>query len=66
MDLGAEFIETDEAGRILVNYAGPSGTFAHYSAFDVISGKVPKDALEGKAVLIGANRMDSGSRRMVL
>lgn len=48
-----EFIETDEAGRILINYAGPSGTIPAYSAVDLMEGRVEKTALEGKAVLLG-------------
>lgn len=47
------FIETDEAGRMLINYAGPSGTIPAYSAVDVMEGRVGKSALEGKAVILG-------------
>lgn len=50
-------IPTDESGQFLVNFYGPSGTFNTYSAADVLSGKVPVEALEGKIVLVGATEI---------
>lgn len=47
-------IPTDDAGRMLVNYLGPAKTFPHYSAADIIKGRISPDLFRGKIVLIGA------------
>ena len=52
--LGDISIPTNEEGRMLINYRGPQKTFPHYSATDVIHGRVPADAFQGKIVLVGA------------
>ena len=51
--LGETVIPTSEKGDFLVNYYGPAHTFTHYSASDVLSGKVGVDELQGKIVLVG-------------
>jgi len=40
--------------RMLVNFAGPAGTYPTYSAFSVAEGDIPADDFKGKIVLIGA------------
>jgi adenylate cyclase len=52
--LGKLSIPTNEDGRVLINYRGPQKTFPHYSATDVIHGRVPPKAFQGKIVLVGA------------
>ena len=52
--LGKLSIPTNEEGRVLINYRGPQKTFPHYSATDVIHGRVPPEAFQGKIVLVGA------------
>jgi adenylate cyclase len=47
-------IPTDEAGRLLVNFLGPSGTFPHYSISDVLQGRLPANLFKDKIVLVGA------------
>jgi adenylate cyclase len=54
MRLGKLSIPTNEEGRVLINYRGPQKTFPHYSATDVIHGRVPPKAFQGKIVLVGA------------
>ena len=51
--LGDRVIPTSENGDFLVNYYGPPHTFTHYSASDVLSGKVGPKELQDKIVLIG-------------
>lgn len=51
------FIPTDESGRALINYLGRTGTFPVYSAADLLDGKVGKDSIGGKIVLIGATAL---------
>jgi len=52
--LGDIIIPTNEEGRMLINYRGPQKTFPHYSATDVIHGRILANALKGKIVLVGA------------
>ena len=47
-------IVTDVDGSVLLNYKGPQKTFPHYSIYDIIEHKIPKEKLEGKIVLVGA------------
>jgi adenylate cyclase len=50
---GSLAVAADGAGQLWVNYLGPPGTFPHLSAADVMAARVPRDALAGKAVLLG-------------
>ncbi len=60
--LGTTDIPVDELGRMLITYRGPAGTIPHFSASDVINLRVPKDALAGKIVLVGAIAKGIGDR----
>lgn len=51
------FIPTDESGRALINYLGRTGTFPVYSAADLMEGKIGREVIEGKIVLIGATAL---------
>ena len=51
--VGKREIATDEGGRILINFRGPSKTFPHISASDVIAGQVQEEELRNRIVLIG-------------
>jgi Adenylate cyclase, family 3 (some proteins contain HAMP domain) len=51
--IGKIKIPTDDRGRMLINYMGPSKTFPHYSIHDIIKGKIPAEKLRNKIVLIG-------------
>ena len=52
--LGKVSIPANEEGRLLINYRGPQKTFPHYSATDVIHGRVPEKAFQRKIALVGA------------
>ncbi len=52
--LGKHLVPVDSMGRLLINYLGPPGRFPYYSAAHILEGKVPKDALKNKIVLMGA------------
>ena len=54
IEIGDIAIPTDEAGRIFINYLGPTGTFPHYSVTDIIHGRLDKDIFKDKIVLLGA------------
>lgn len=46
-------VPTDDKGKLLINYYGPPNTFPHYSATDILNGRVPQTSLKDKIVLIG-------------
>jgi adenylate cyclase len=54
IQIGERFVPTDRAGRLLINYLGKARTFPHFSASDVLSGRVPKGAFKDRIVLVGA------------
>ncbi|MBU2226538.1 MAG: CHASE2 domain-containing protein [Proteobacteria bacterium] len=47
-------IPTDESGRLLVSYLGPTRTFPHYSVSDVLNRRLAAEKIKGKIVLVGA------------
>ncbi len=47
-------IPTNENGQLIINYYGRGKTFSTYSVVDVVSEKIPKEALKDKLVFIGA------------
>jgi adenylate cyclase len=53
LQLGNVRIPTDENGQLLIPFIGKSHTFPYYSATDILQGKIPKDALLGKIVIVG-------------
>ncbi|MHB8620585.1 MAG: CHASE2 domain-containing protein, partial [Chloroflexota bacterium] len=61
LQLGTEFVPTDPAYRMLINFIGPPMSFTHYSLSDVADGKVNPAALRGKLVLVG----ELGSTQLV-
>jgi len=44
----------DEGGRFQLNFYGKGGTFKTYSAVDIIKGRLPREAIEGKIIFVGA------------
>jgi adenylate cyclase len=52
--VGSRSAPLDPRDRLLINYAGPGGTFRHLSAVDLLSGKIPPDAVRDRIVFIGA------------
>ena len=57
VEVGSQFIKTNNDGSILLNYKGPQGTFPNYSIYDIIERNIPKEKLAGKIVLIGATEV---------
>ncbi|MFQ5432883.1 MAG: CHASE2 domain-containing protein [Nitrospinota bacterium] len=47
-------IPTNSRGEMRINYYGPKGTFAHYSAVDILNGEAAPELLKDKIVLVGA------------
>jgi len=53
--VGALTVPSDAGMRMLINYRGPRGTYPTYSFADLEAGRIPRDALAGKIVLVGAS-----------
>jgi adenylate cyclase len=54
LTIGSTSIPLDPRDRMLINYAGPGGTFRHLSAVDLLTGKVPPEAVRDRIVFVGA------------
>ncbi len=52
--IGDRLIPTDHQGRMLINYLGQDNVVPHYSAVDVIRGRIPPGELKDRMVIIGA------------
>ena len=52
--IGSKAVPLDPRNRMLINYAGPGGIFQHLSAVDVLTGKVPPEAVRDRIVFVGA------------
>jgi adenylate cyclase len=57
IQLGEKIIKTDSDGSTMINYRGPSFTFPHFSAYDIIEHKIPQGKLKNKIVLLGASEI---------
>ncbi len=51
--LGKTILPTNSQGMMLINYYGPYQTVPHYSAAEVLAGKVTKEVLKDKIVIVG-------------
>ena len=47
-------LPVDEGGSFQLNFYGKGGTFKTYSAVDIIKGRLPREAIKGKIVFVGA------------
>ncbi|MBN2494048.1 MAG: adenylate/guanylate cyclase domain-containing protein [Deltaproteobacteria bacterium] len=50
---GPSALTLDEDLSMVLNYRGPSGSFPTYSIVDLVAGRIPPEALEGKIALVG-------------
>ena len=51
--IGPYELPTDEFGRFLINFRGPTYTFPHYSMADILSGEFKPGTFKDKIVLVG-------------
>lgn len=64
-DNAAPGVTVVRPNEMLINYAGPAGTFRYVSIADVIDGVVPAETFRDKIVLIGAVADSMGDSRVV-
>jgi adenylate cyclase len=53
LKLGDNVFPTSESVDFLINYYGPAFTFTHYTASEVLDGKIGEKELENKIILVG-------------
>lgn len=61
--VGNREIPVDEYGEMMIRFRGEGGAFPTYSISDIISGKVPDNALANKVVLVGATATGLADRQ---
>ncbi|MBT8136389.1 MAG: adenylate/guanylate cyclase domain-containing protein [Gammaproteobacteria bacterium] len=54
LQVGSLLIPLDASGSVTVPYLGNQGSFPYYSIAAILDKSLPKDALEGRVVLVGA------------
>ncbi len=65
LEMGNKTIHVDISGQVLVNFAGPSGTYPSYSLADVAEGKFSPGAFKDKVVYVGATAVGIADFRPV-
>jgi adenylate cyclase len=63
IQMGPQFIPTDENGHLRINYLGPAGVFPHYSITDILKGKTPAGTFKDRIVLVGATAVGTHDLR---
>jgi adenylate cyclase len=60
--IAGEPIPVDELGRMMVHFRGNAGTIPWYSIADILAGRIPPNALNGKIVIVGLTAHGLGDR----
>ncbi|HXM96707.1 MAG TPA: adenylate/guanylate cyclase domain-containing protein [Candidatus Dormibacteraeota bacterium] len=64
IQLGSDLrIRPDGRGQLMINYQGPTGTFAHFSIADVVSRNFAPGTFRDRIVLVGATATGIGDLR---
>ncbi|MGH9510203.1 MAG: CHASE2 domain-containing protein, partial [Terriglobales bacterium] len=63
IEFGPHTLRTRQDGSVLINFAGPYGTYRHYSTADVLQGTVAEDAFRDKIVFVGPTALGIGDIR---
>jgi adenylate cyclase len=62
--VGRFTIETDDAGRVTLDYGRPARDFPAWSATDVLHGRIPPEAMRGKIALVGTTAAGTWDQRV--
>jgi len=63
IQFGQRVLRPAHNGSVIINYAGPYKTYAHYSMWDVVSGSLPPATFKDKIVLLGPTAEAIGDMR---
>ncbi len=62
--VGETTIDTDDSGRVPISYYGPYRDFPSWSATDVLNGRIPRDRMQGKIVIVGTTAPGTWDQRV--
>jgi len=62
--VGDRTIDTDDSGRVPIAYYGPYRDFPSWSATDVLHGRIPREQMEGKIVVVGTTAPGTWDQRV--
>jgi adenylate cyclase len=63
VQFGRHRLHPSRDGTAIINYAGPYGTYPHYSMWDVMNDSLPPGTFKDKIVLVGATAKAIGDLR---
>ncbi len=63
IDFGPHTLRTRADGSVLINFAGPYGTYPHYSMADVLADETAPELFHDKIVLVGPTALGIGDIR---
>jgi adenylate cyclase len=63
VQIGEQFVPTDESGRLFINFRGPAQAFPTYSISDILQGKLASGTFKDKIVIVGATAIGIGDIR---
>jgi adenylate cyclase len=64
IEFGPHNLKTGRDASMLINFAGPAGTYEHISMADVLSGAVAPSSFKDKIVLVGGTAVGIGDLRI--
>ncbi len=62
--VGERVLDVDDLGRVPLNYYGPYRAFPAWSATDVLHGRIPRAAMEGKIAVVGTTAAGTWDQRV--
>jgi adenylate cyclase len=62
--VGDTVIDTDDSGRVPINYYGPYRDFPTWSATDILHGRLPRAQMEGKIAVLGTTAPGTWDQRV--
>jgi adenylate cyclase len=62
--VGETVVDTDDSGRVPISYYGPYRDFPSWSATDVLNGRIPREQMQGKIVIVGTTAPGTWDQRV--
>jgi adenylate cyclase len=62
--VGETVVDTDDSGRVPINYYGPYRDFPSWSATDLLHGRIPPEVMAGKIAVVGTTAPGTWDQRV--
>ncbi|MGB8931775.1 MAG: adenylate/guanylate cyclase domain-containing protein, partial [Anaeromyxobacteraceae bacterium] len=62
--VGDAVVDTDDSGRVPINYYGPYRDFPSWSATDVLHGRIPREQMVGRIAVVGTTAPGTWDQRV--